>query len=91
MIFHLSSSVKSSCHTGIAESQGVASFGNPLPPVLTRQKVYPSTIVSIVPLSVKFIGLDALMGKLFVKQSNGGRGAIANKPTGDENLTKIYH
>jgi len=41
--------------------------------------------------SVKFIGLDALMGKLFVKQSNGGRGAIANKPTGDENLVKIYH
>lgn len=41
--------------------------------------------------SVKFIGLDALMGKLFVKQSNGGRGSIANKPTGDDNLTKIYH
>src|SRR3989338_8507126 len=55
MIFHLSSSVKSSCHTGMAESHGVASFGNPLPPVLTLQNVYPSTIVSMVPLSVKFI------------------------------------
>ncbi len=41
--------------------------------------------------SVKFIGLDALMGKLFVKQSNGGRGPIANKPSGDENLARIYH
>jgi hypothetical protein len=31
------------------------------------------------------------MGKLFVKQSNGGKGSIANKPTGDDNLSKIYH
>ncbi len=42
--------------------------------------------------SVKFIGMDALMRTLRVKQNDtGARGPIANKPTGDPNLVEIYH
>ncbi len=42
--------------------------------------------------SVKFIGMDALMRTLRVKQNDtGARGPIANPPTGDPNLIEIYH
>jgi hypothetical protein len=40
--------------------------------------------------SVKFIGMDALRRTLRVRQ-NGAEGRIANPPTGDPNLDKIFH
>ncbi len=39
MIFQRSSSLRLSFHSGMAESQGVASVGRPGPPLATRQKV----------------------------------------------------
>ena len=42
--------------------------------------------------SVKFIGFDALTRTMVVRQNDTGeRGPIANPPTGDPNLTNIYH
>jgi hypothetical protein len=42
--------------------------------------------------SVKFISFDALMRTIQVRRSDTGqRGPIDNKPTGDDNLTEIYH
>ncbi len=41
--------------------------------------------------SVKFIGFDALMRTIIIRDSQGGQGTIENKPTGDPNLGNIYH
>ena len=41
--------------------------------------------------SVKFISFDALMRTMDVRDANGTNGPIRNPPTGDPNLTNIYH
>ncbi len=41
--------------------------------------------------SVKFISFDALMRTMVVRDANGTNGPIRNPPTGDTNLTNIYH
>jgi hypothetical protein len=42
--------------------------------------------------SVKFIGFAALMGTMIVRLNDTGEtGPIANPPTGDKNLEKIFH
>ncbi len=58
MIFQICSSVNSSFHAGIAESQGLASAGRPGAPSFIRQKEYASTTVAIVPMSVKSAGFN---------------------------------
>jgi Putative Flp pilus-assembly TadE/G-like len=41
--------------------------------------------------SVKFIPFDGLMNFLRVQSTSGGQVPLANKPTGDPNLSKILH
>ena len=41
--------------------------------------------------SVKFISFDALMRTMVVRDQNGTNGPIRNPPTGDPNLTNLYH
>lgn len=53
---------------------------------------HPNTGKPRIGYSVKFIGMDALERTMIVKlNESGGRGPIANPPTGDPNLKNIYH
>jgi hypothetical protein len=53
---------------------------------------HPNTGQPRIGYSVKFIGFDALERTMIVKLNDqGGRGPIANPPTGDPNLRNIFH
>jgi hypothetical protein len=66
-------------------------FGFATPPMISSAWT-PQGHKGRIGYSVKFVGMDALVRTLRVKINDSGTtGPIANPPTGDPNITNIYH